>query len=115
VAAGTHGVIEYAFDADTRVDAVADGAFTATITDRWNAIGGRPNGGYVVAVCLQALRRVMPFPDPLVVSAFFMRPTLPGPAEVRTEVARAGRSRRARRPCASRPPSPTSRAPPAVR
>ena len=68
---------EYAFDADTRVDPVADGAFTATITDRWNAIGGRPNGGYVVAVCLQALRRVMPFPDPLVVSAFFMRPTLP--------------------------------------
>jgi hypothetical protein len=63
-------VSEYAFDADTRVDAAADGAFTATITDRWNAIGGRPNGGYVVALCLQALRRVMPFPDPLVVSAF---------------------------------------------
>lgn len=83
---------EYAFDADTRVDAIVDGVFTATITDRWNAIGGRPNGGYVVGVCLQALRRVMPFPDPLVVSAFFMRPTLPGLAEVHTELARAGRS-----------------------
>ena len=83
---------EHAFDADTRVDAVAGDTFAATITDRWNAIGGRPNGGYVLAVCLQALRRVVPFPDPLVVSAFFLRPTMPGPAEVHTELARAGRS-----------------------
>lgn len=83
---------EHPFDADTRVAAVADDTFAATITDRWNAIGGRPNGGYLLAVCLQALRRMMPFPDPLVVSAFFLRPTLPGAADVRTELARAGRS-----------------------
>ena len=83
---------EYAFDADTRVDAVADGVFTATITAPWNATGGRPDGGYLLAMCLQALRRVMPFSDPLVVSTFFLRPTLPGSAEVHTEVARAGRS-----------------------
>lgn len=83
---------EHPFDADTRVETVAGDTFAATITDRWDAIGGRPNGGYVLAVCLQALRRVLPFPDPLVVSAFFLRPTLPGPAEVRTEVVRAGRT-----------------------
>jgi len=85
-------VSEHAFDADTRVEAVTASTFAATITSRWDAIGGRPNGGYVVAVCLQALRRVLPFPDPLVVSAFFLRPTVPGAADIRTEVARAGRS-----------------------
>ena len=33
----------------------------------------------------------MPSPDPLVVSAFFLRPALPGPAEVRTAIVRSGR------------------------
>ena len=33
----------------------------------------------------------MPFPDPLVTSAHFLRPGAVGPAEVRTEVVRAGR------------------------
>ena len=83
---------EHPFDADTRVEPAGDDGFRASITDRWDALGGRPNGGYVVAVCLQALRRVLPFPDPLVVSAFFLRPTMPGPANIRTEVVRAGRS-----------------------
>ncbi len=81
----------YDFDVDTAVEAVADHRFAAAITDRWNVLGGRPNGGYVMGVCLQALTRVMPPPDPLVVSAFFLRPVLPGPAEVRTAVIRSGR------------------------
>lgn len=81
----------YAFDVDTRVEAVADHRFAAAITDRWNVLGGRPNGGDVMGVCLQALTRVMPSPDPLVVSAFLLRPTLPGPAEVQTAIVRSGR------------------------
>ena len=81
----------YAFDVDTAVEAVADHRFAAAITDRWNVLGGRPNGGYVMGVCLQALTRVMPSPDPLVVSAFFLRPVLPGPAEVQTAIVRSGR------------------------
>jgi hypothetical protein len=85
-------VSEHPFDADTRVEAVAGDTFAARISERWNAAGGRPNGGYVLAVCLQALRRVLPWPDPLAVSAFFLRPTLPGPGDVRTELIRAGRS-----------------------
>lgn len=82
---------EHAFDLDTRVEAVADHVFAAAITERWSVLGGGPNGGYVMAICLQALARVMPAPDPLVVSAFFLRPTRPGPAEVRTEIVRPGR------------------------
>ena len=85
----------YAYDVDTAVEAVADrpgetGRFAAVITDRWNVLGGRPNGGYVLGVALRALARVMPAPDPLAVSAFFLRPTLPGPVEVATETVGAG-------------------------
>src|SRR5918996_945822 len=79
------------FDADTQVEAVAGGGYAATVTDRWNALGGGANGGYLPAGCLQALRHELPFPDPLVGSAFFLRPGRPGAAEVRTELARAGR------------------------
>jgi acyl-CoA thioesterase len=82
---------DHPFDTDTRVEAIADGSFAATISDRWTALGGVVNGGYLLAACLQALRQMMPFPDPLVVSAFFLRPGTPGPAEVHTELARKGR------------------------
>jgi acyl-CoA thioesterase len=84
-------VTEHLFDTDTRVEARNEGDFMATVTDRWNALGGGPNGGYSLAICLQALRGVMPLPDPLVVSGFFLRPAVAGPAEVMTEVARSGR------------------------
>ena len=81
---------EYEFDTDTRVTLVGANEYLATITDRWNALGG-PNGGYLLATCLQALRSEMPFPDPLAVSAFFLRPAAPGPATITTELARSGR------------------------
>jgi acyl-CoA thioesterase len=45
----------------------------------------------MLAVALRALQRDMPHPDPLVTSAHFLRPGAIGPAEVRTEVVRAGR------------------------
>jgi acyl-CoA thioesterase len=84
-------VREHPFDVDTAVEQVADGVFRATVTDRWNRLLGGPNGGYLVAICLQALREAMPLPDPVVLSAFFLRPAEPGGADVHTEVARAGR------------------------
>lgn len=83
---------DYEFDTDTRVTAVADNDYAAKITDRWSAIGGRPNGGYLLGICLQALRHTLPWPDPLAVSAFFLRPAASGAATVRTELVRSGRS-----------------------
>jgi hypothetical protein len=50
---------EYAFDIDTQVEATAEGTFAATVTDQWNALAGGPNGGYLLAIGLQALRAVM--------------------------------------------------------
>jgi acyl-CoA thioesterase len=81
---------DHPFDADTAVERAGD-RYTAALTDRWGALGGTPNGGYMLAVALRALARDMPHPDPLVVSAHYLRPGAVGPAEVRTEVVRAGR------------------------
>jgi acyl-CoA thioesterase len=79
------------FDADTRLEPAGDGAYDATVTDRWNALGGGANGGYLLALCVQALARELAPPDPLAISAFFLRPGATGPARLRTETARSGR------------------------
>lgn len=86
------------FDRDSAVTRVSDGLYTTTLSDRWNARPGSLNGGYSLGVALRALADSMadaglpePLPDPLVVSAFFLRPATPGPAEIRTDLARAGK------------------------
>ena len=86
---------DFAFDADTAVvaSAVRD-EFAASLSGRWNGTNGAVNGGYMLAVCLRALGQVMPFPDPVVVSGFFLRPGTSGPAVVGTTLARAGQAAR---------------------
>lgn len=83
----------FAFDADTSVSAAGpDGEFAAALTGRWDGIGGAVNGGYMLAICTKALGLVMPFPDPIVLSGFFLRPGKAGPAAVRTSLTRSGRT-----------------------
>ena len=83
---------DFAFDADTRVAASdSSGCFAASLSGRWDGTNGAVNGGYMLAVCLRALGLVMPFPDPVVVSGFFLRPGTAGAAIVRTSLTRAGR------------------------
>jgi acyl-CoA thioesterase len=79
------------FDTDTQVEPAGEHAYAATLSDRWTALGGVPNGGYLLAVTLRALRRELTFPDPLVASATFLRPARVGAAQLRTDVARSGR------------------------
>jgi acyl-coenzyme A thioesterase PaaI-like protein len=82
----------YAFDADTQVSPGSDGEFTAGLTGRWDGTNGAVNGGYMLAICARALGLVMPFPDPVVISGFFLRPGTVGPAAVRTTLLRSGRT-----------------------
>src|SRR5580700_4408555 len=84
---------DFAFDADTRVTAssVPD-EFAAELSGRWDGTNGAVNGGYMLAVCLRALGLVMPFPDPIVVSGFFLRPGTAGPAVIGTTLTRTGRT-----------------------
>src|SRR5207245_7075970 len=64
----------------------------ATLTGRWDGITGTLNGGYMLAVCTRALGLTLPFPDPIVVSGFFLRPGTAGSAAVRTSLVRSGRT-----------------------
>ncbi|GHD19709.1 thioesterase family protein [Nocardiopsis kunsanensis] len=81
----------YRFDRDTAVHQHAEGTYTAALTDAWTTFTTHPNGGYVLGTALAGLGRELSQPDPLAVSAFFLRPAAPGQAVVRTEVVRQGR------------------------
>ena len=65
--------------------------FGALLDGRWDGQGST-NGGFLLALATRAIGEVLPFPDPLVVSGFYLRPGTPGAAEIRTEVIQAGRT-----------------------
>jgi acyl-CoA thioesterase len=56
------------------------------------SIGGRPNGGYLLATIGRAATHAAGRAHPLAVSGHFLRPPDGGPAEVRTEVVKSGRT-----------------------
>jgi acyl-CoA thioesterase len=55
------------------------------------AIGGKPNGGYLLAILARAGCDVVGTAHPLAISGHYLRAPNAGPAEVRTEVVRSGR------------------------
>ena len=61
------------FDRETEVESVGEGQFTAQVSGSWN-IGDNPNGGYLTAIALQALRQTGPHQDPVSVTTHFLRP-----------------------------------------
>jgi acyl-CoA thioesterase len=65
--------------------------FGAVLDGRWDGQAST-NGGFLLALATRALGEVLPFPDPVVVSGFYLRPGSPGPAEIRTEVIQRGRT-----------------------
>lgn len=83
-----------AFAAATRVRALGDGTFTADLPASWT-VGGRPHGGFLLALVARAAVAAhsagAPLVDPLAVSAQFLRPPGVGPVLLRTDVRKAGR------------------------
>lgn len=80
-----------AFDRATAVQRVGELMYAADLDAGWS-IGGKPNGGYLLAVTTRAALDVAERPHALAISGHFLRPPSGGPAEVRTELLRAGRS-----------------------
>src|SRR4051794_9462107 len=80
----------FAFDENTTARPAGDGAWDVELSDRWN-IGPNPNGGYVLSVIAAALFDASDKPDPLSITAHYLRPTSPGPGRVEVEVVRTGR------------------------
>jgi acyl-CoA thioesterase len=92
VTVGVPGSSEFEFDTETRLTAgPRDGTFEVAISDRWSGQASI-NGGFLIANCLRALDAVLPFPDPITVSGFFLRPGNAGRSVMTTEVIRAGRT-----------------------
>jgi acyl-CoA thioesterase len=66
------------------------GRFEANLDPGW-AIGGKPNGGYLLAILGRAACDVVRTPYPLAISGHYLRAPSSGPAEVRAETVRNGR------------------------
>jgi acyl-CoA thioesterase len=88
------------FDDETRLlplgdrqDAAGAASFSGQVHPAWN-IGANPNGGYLLALAVAALRQAVPaHPDPLSVTVHYLRPGLSGQGcRVDVQVLRAGRS-----------------------
>jgi len=80
----------FEFDAATALSG-EDPVFGAVLDGRWDGQAST-NGGFLLALATRAIGAVLPFPDPVVVSGFYLRPGSPGPVEIRTEVIQAGRT-----------------------
>ena len=80
------------FEFDVATSLSGEGpVFGAVLDGRWDGQAST-NGGFLLALATRAIGEVLPFPDPVVVSGFYLRPGTPGPAEITTEVIQAGRT-----------------------
>jgi hypothetical protein len=79
------------FAARTAVTELGVGHLVATIDPGWT-IGGKPNGGYLLALMARAARVGSPHPHPVAVSAHYLHAPDTGPCDVVVETLRRGRS-----------------------
>jgi hypothetical protein len=82
------------FTTASRVRSLGDGTFAANLSSPWT-IGGKPHGGFLVALLARAAVAAAgtgsPVTDPLTVSAQFLRAPELGPVLLRTDVRKNGR------------------------
>ncbi|MFF2100805.1 thioesterase family protein [Streptomyces sp. NPDC058202] len=79
------------FDRDTAVTRRAPCVYDVDLSAGWTIITA-VNGGYLLAVLGRALADALPHSDPFTVSAHYLTASQPGPAVVRTDVVRTGRT-----------------------
>ncbi|MDZ7675181.1 MAG: thioesterase family protein [Acidimicrobiales bacterium] len=79
------------FDEATAVEQVGDTRFAARVHDGWS-IAGNANGGYLLAIAARAMRDASGRPDPVSVTAHYLRPGRPGPATVDVEPVKTGKA-----------------------
>ncbi|MGX1272492.1 thioesterase family protein [Streptomyces phaeoluteigriseus] len=79
------------FDRDTAVTLREPGVYDTDLSAGWT-IFGAVNGGYLLAVLGRALADALPHSDPFTVTAHYLSASRPGPAVVRTDTVRAGRT-----------------------
>lgn len=70
---------------------IAPGQYAIDIHPNWS-VGGRPNGGYLLAMLARAAIGASHHPHAIAASAHYVSPPVAGPAVLKTEVLRDGRS-----------------------
>jgi hypothetical protein len=83
---------DYELDRGIAVERTAPGQYAADLDAGW-VVGGGVNGGYLLAVLGNAIRAELHDLgqcDPITVSAYYLSPSVPGPAEVRVRRVRIG-------------------------
>ena len=85
------GVGQLAFAEVSTVALTAPGCFDAEVDPEWT-IGGKPNGGYLLAMLGRAAGSVSAHGHVIAASAHYLRSPDPGPVAIEAEVLRAGRS-----------------------
>ena len=80
-----------AFSSAIALSAVGDGSFVADVHPEYT-IGGKPNGGYLLAMMGSAASAVGPHKQVIAASAHYLHSPDPGPVTVEVSVLRAGRS-----------------------
>jgi hypothetical protein len=79
------------FDRDTALTRREAGVYDIDLSAGWTIISA-VNGGYLLAVLGRALADALPHGDPFTISAHYLTASQPGPAVVRTDVVRTGRT-----------------------
>lgn len=79
------------FDRDTAVTLRAPGVYDTDLSAGWTIINA-VNGGYLLATLGRALADALPHPDPFTISAYYLTASQAGPATIRTETVRTGRT-----------------------
>ena len=79
------------FDRDTAVTLREADVYDVDLSAGWTIISA-VNGGYLLAVLGRALADALPHSDPFSISAHYLTASRPGPAVVRTDVVRTGRT-----------------------
>ena len=79
------------FSEVSRLVARRPGSFDADVNAEWT-IGGKPNGGYLLAMLGRAAASVSQHPHVIAASAHFLQSPDPGPVVIEADVLRTGRS-----------------------
>lgn len=84
-------MVSHAFFAATSVEPTAEGHYVGEVREGWS-IADNANGGYLLAIAARAMCHASGRPDPVSVTAHYLRPARPGPVTVDTEVVKTGKT-----------------------
>jgi acyl-CoA thioesterase len=75
------------FNVDTAIhQTTTKDKYTALVTKNWS-VGDAPNGGYMMALAISAVKHSIPFPDPLTMTGYYFNKGLEDePAEIEVQV-----------------------------